>query len=200
MRKPALALLCGVLLLTGVRGRAQTPEAPFGLRFGSTRAEVLTLIGTYRETQPGYFEARQVPAADPAFEAYGLVVSPTTGLCKVMAVGRDVAVALDGSALKQAFADTARALDARYGLHETFDYLRPGSLKRESDDWTEALMTRERVLAATWTPTGAAGLAAVTLEAMASTPSVGYLEVHFESPTFASCRDELAHARRAAIR
>ena len=199
LKKPLIFLVLGILTLSVLHGSAQEQAAPFGLRMGTPRTEVLALVGNYSESQPGFLHVRNVPRTSPDFEAYGLIVSPTLGLCKILAVGRDLELNASGDNLKEAFAETARALDEEYGRHELYDYLKPGSLLKNPDDWTIALVKTQRVLAGTWTPAPSSGLGSILLETVAPSASVGYLELHFEGRTFGACKEELAHARRSAL-
>jgi len=191
-----ITAMCVCLALADVHGISQDHAAPFGLRMGMPREAVLSRVSGYRESQPGFLQVRDVPEKDPRFEGYGLVVSPSRGLCKIMAVGKDIPLNPSGDGLKALFAQLMLTLDGQYGEHELFDFLKPGSPLPGSEHWAEALAKHDRVLSGTWTPSPDTGLASVLLESIASGPTVGYLELHFEGPDFTECRDELARSQR----
>ena len=198
VKRPIILIACALSTISTLHAFAQN-DAPFGLRMGTARDEVLRVVGSYRETQPGFFQVLDVPEKDADFEGYGLVVSPTMGLCKIMAVSKDVPLNASGDRLKDTFAKIAASLDERYGKHEIFDYLKAESFWKGSENWSMALAKRDRVLAGTWTPPASTGLGSVLLESVASKPDVGYLELHFESENFLACRDELAKSQRTAF-
>ena len=171
---------------------------PFGLRIGMSRAEVEKLRG-YKGPQAGQSLAFVTPPQPhPDFESYGVVISPTQGLCKVIAIGRDITLNSFGDQLKTAFAETSRALEEKYGKPQVFDYVQSGSIWKEREDWAMSLAKEERTLAAMWEKPGS-DLGGVLLESIASNSHTGYLRLSYESPTFSACKDEVTKAQRSVF-
>ena len=170
-------------------------DGPFGLRMGLSRDQLVALIGRHTEPVHGMLQTVTVPKKQPDIESYAVVVSPTHGVCKIMAAGKDLKLDLFGDSLKSAFEEAATALDQKYGNREMYDYLAPSSIWREPADWSMSLAKQERVLAASWEPASTTGIAFVMLEAIAQSSTVGYLRLHYDSPSFARCKAELTLAR-----
>ena len=130
-------------------GQGEAPT-PFGLRFGMPRAEIEKLAGYKAPTSGQTVAIVDPPQPHPDFVAYGVLASPTHGLCKVVAVGKTLQLNSFGDQIKAAFEETAKSLEGRYGKFKRADFLKTGSIWNEPDDWSMALAKEERSLAAMW--------------------------------------------------
>ena len=88
MKKLLVALTAGVALI-----RPSTCYAgPFGFNYGETRSEVIAAVGA-SHVKPGHIkEALILDTAHklhPNFVSYDLIFSPTKGLIKIIALGKE---------------------------------------------------------------------------------------------------------------
>src|SRR5262245_32212432 len=91
---------------------AQAERAmPFGLQMGMTKAQ-LGLVESARPVAPGMYKLTTVPKPHPEFESYLVQVAPTTGLCFVKAIGKDISTNVYGSDLKRKYEDMRDQLGA----------------------------------------------------------------------------------------
>ena len=178
-----------VLAIAGVA--ATGTDSPFGISMGMPRADVLPLIGDYREVTPGMLRTDRVPNGQAELESYAVIVSDTHGVCKIMAVGKDLPLEAAVGGLRNAFDAAATRLDEQFGRRETYEYTRPRFMSHANVEPREP----QTVLAASCSPSGRE-IAHVLLEAVASNSRFGYLRFHYESPSYSACRRELTQTAR----
>jgi hypothetical protein len=111
---------CAILLTAAVMAHAQE-TGPFGLRMGMSRTELQPLIDkTFQEQSPGVL-AVKVPKPHPDFETYLVIVSPTHGLCRISALGKNISMNSFGDQVKDSFTEMRQVLEGRYGKPEDID-------------------------------------------------------------------------------
>lgn len=200
-----LVLVCLLLAPSGTSAQSVASDSvrPFGLTFGAPREQVARVTNLTPGESPGVFTTERVPNAHPDFEKYQLVISPSYGLCKIIAIGKDVETSAYGAEVLSAFDRLKTALQEKYGEPQAYNHLRPGSIWDKSRDWMMSLRQKERTLAAFWTRGHIPGLAppvqAIGLTAHALTPSKGYVTLAYESANFDPCLDEISRARNNAL-
>jgi hypothetical protein len=160
---------------------------------GMSRTELQPLIDkTFQEQSPGVL-AVKVPKPHPDFETYLVIVSPTHGLCRISALGKNISMNSFGDQVKDSFTEMRQVLEGRYGQPEVFDYLKVGSIWKDADDWAMALSEEERTLAAVWKS------ANVILQAKALDRRTAYLTIIYDGPQFLACREELRKASSSVL-
>lgn len=194
------ATLIALIMFAGAARLSAQDDGPFGLRMGMTKGEVQKAMGAMKEGQPGRFLAPTPPKKHPGFETYVLMISPSHGLCKIVAVGVNVPLNSFGDRLKDQFKDINTALTEKYGEPKTFDYLKAGSVWKDADDWAMALVQEERTLASFWdTPNAPGGVVNVVLSAKALDSRTGYLSLAYESASTKECFAEVTKSERSVF-
>ena len=176
---------CFILSIAGLTAAGE--DSSYGISMGMPRADVLRAIGSYREITPGMLRTERVPEGHDELESYAIIVSNSHGVCKIMAVGKDVPLNASVGGLRTAFEAAAARLDEQFGRRETYDYALPRLMRHAGVEPRHA----QPVLAASWSPSGS-NIAHVLLEAVGSSPHLGYLRFHFESGSYPACRRELS--------
>ncbi len=191
MRKSTLFLL---LLSLSLPCLGQS--GPFGFEKGMTKAQIISLVGQKavdkRNSAGDRLVVMTAPKANAAFATYMLLVSPTEGLLRVVALGRPIMAGDDGAELKSAYQDLLKSLTDQYGAPaSTIDTCRgPKALCGRSDNWMMALMGKQRTLASAWTaevPTKAmrdSGVHAIAIQAQAPSLTNGFVSCDFELEGF----------------
>ena len=174
---------------------SQTTAEPFGLKFGTSYAEMKKLIPGLKESgQAAIYRSATVPKPYPEFESYSFGITPTVGLCWISGVGKTIEHDPFGSTTRSNFASLRDALAWKYGEPEVADSLEVGSIWKGADDWAMALYKEERVLEANW-PRGddplGFGLYSIELVVEGLSMSSTYLTLSYWGENFPSCRDEL---------
>jgi hypothetical protein len=169
---------------------------PFGLKKGMTNAQ----LGATELSKPGFYKLVQVPKPHPDFEAYIVQVGPTTGLCWVKGVGKNVSTSVYGSELKVAYNDLRDQVGATYGQYEEMDFLRAGSIWDEPKDWTMAMLKKERYLMSTW-KTGILkpGLKMVGVNVSVLSRDTGFVNVEYYFDNHPQCEQELKAAKGSVL-
>ena len=128
----------------------------------------------------------------PDFESYSLLFSQKNGLCKILAIGKDIKSGDSGSEVKSAFNSLDESLSKKYGKGKKYDFT---SSKYESPEyWMMYLLKKNRTLDKFWMKkygsTLLNNLSAIALNANASDMSTGYLTLSYEFENFSDCVDE----------
>jgi hypothetical protein len=165
---------------------AQETSGPFGLRRGMTQEQVIQIVGNgaVKETKGDTLVLLTVPKPHPDFELYSLIFSPTDGLLKVMAIGKDISTNGFGEAVRSSFREIRNALLQTYGKpNPDLDFVRAGSIWKEPEDWMMGLRKDERYLESAWQEEKLPlpnQIHVIVLEAKALSTEKGFLELSYE--------------------
>lgn len=165
---------------------------PFGLSFGMSESAVKVLVGTLTGEAPGLRAAGRVPRPNQNFTIYMLGISPTVGLCRIVALSPEIPINDFGDPIKARFQQVSDQLTARYGKSFTYsDALRTGSIWNDPNDWAMALAKDERELSRRWfRPAGFSDLVAIALQAEGVSRNSARLALIYEGPQVSTCTAE----------
>lgn len=168
-----------------------TYDGPFGLKMGLTPTEVKAVIPSLEERDqgPGTYRSDSVPMPHPDFESYLLLFSAQSGLCKIMAIGKDISSGDTGFEVRSAFDDLDKAVTGKYGKGKKYDFT---SERYDSPEfWMMYLLKKNRTLAKIWSEKDGSALTgdleSISLEAKASDMSTGYLVLRYEFQNMSDC-------------
>ena len=156
---------------------------PFGFKLGMTRAQVIALVGagSVREDRGDLLILSTAPEPNPDFDTYGVSISLSAGIARVVAISKSIETNGYGEELKEQFRATRKVLENQYDSAETFELVRPGSTWRAPKDWMMSLAMDERVLTSIWI---VPGKAIITLDAFASSEHRGFVGIQYQFPNF----------------
>jgi len=169
-------------------------SGPFGIQMGMSINE-LEQFGkvTKTEIQGGtVYVLEKPPKTHPDFERFSVMATPATGVCRIVAGGRNVETNVYGNGLRARFDAVQDGLKGKYGEQRLFDFLQGGSIWREANEWMRALRKKERVLQAIWLEKNGAtltdNLSGVLLDAIADSDNAGHLVLTYEFKNVDACR------------
>lgn len=180
----------------------QAPElpagnGPFGLEAGLSKDLIERMTGqllTLRDEAQSLYMLESPPKPNDAFEQYGLVISPTVGLCQIRAIGRTINTNDYGHQVRDAFDNLQSALTTAYGKPKVLDALMPGSIWKDSRDWMMSLHKKDRSLIAEWKSTQSAPLKSdvksITMVARAQGSDKGYVVAQYSFANDPTCEAE----------
>jgi len=173
------------LFIVGLIG-SPVNAGPFGLTMGMSKSEIDNACGVIAEPlegSPCLFYTETVPKPHSAFEGYALLVPPSTGLCQIRAISKDVHTSSHGLQLRTQFEALREALVKKYGACDELDTLLTGSIWNEPEDFMMGLLKRERFLRAEWDfrPNSESNseIARITLGAEAKSRDTGWLLLQY---------------------
>ncbi len=181
-------------------------DGPFGLDAALTKKNIEDMTGqtlVASETSTNLYFAKNLPKENSNFESYGLVISPKVGLCQIRAIGKTINTDSYGIELKSAFEDLKSSLDSIYGKGEKEDFLLPGSIWKEPQDWMMGLYKKERIYMAEWKSGKDAmkknSLTYIGMGIRSVNSSSGFvlLEYHFNNDS--SCQEEMKNAKKSSL-
>ena len=183
--------------------RPQLGTGPFGLPMGTTLAQLASFGPTEESDAKGFYKLRTVPKPHEDFETYIVAVSEKQGLCKIMAIGKDVSTSAQGYELRSAFESLDKILLEKYGDRKNFDFLNAGSIWDEPKDFMMGLVKKERTLSSYWDQSQGSHFTdhvnAITLETTALHSDVGYLQLRYEFENTKACLEEIAKKTNSSL-
>lgn len=181
-------------------------EGPFGLEAGLSKKNIEDMTG--EDLKPvvnstNLYTSESLPKQNADFEAYGLLISPKAGLCQIRAIGKNVDTDSYGIALKSKYEELSDSLSSIYGKADKNDFLLPGSIWKEPQDWMMALNKKERFLSAEWKGTKGAplknNLRSVSVEVRANGSSKGYIFLQYDFSNSDICKSEIEGAKQSSL-
>lgn len=166
-------------------------DGPFGLKMGLSPAEVKAAVPSLEESDQGagIYRSVSVPVPHPDFESYSLLLSQKSGLCKIVAIGKDIQSGDTGFEVRSAFDALDKAITSKYGKGKKYDFT--SERYDSSEFWMMHLLQKNRTLAKIWSKEEGSSLtnnlSAIALEAGASDMSTGYLVMRYEFQNMPDC-------------
>jgi len=178
MKKRYFIVLALVLLLSSQILTA----GPFGLEMGMSLDGLKALGVNPTMIATGYYKVNPL-SPHPEFEEYIVRMDATEGVFWIKAIGKDISDSGYGFSTKSKFSETEQALSSAYGAGEMEDFLFPGSIWDELDDWMMSLRQDERFYLKKWEKADgtaiANGILSIYLAANATSSSKGYLILEY---------------------
>lgn len=165
---------------------------PLGLSKGMTLQE-LKKQGTFAPSnEPFIYTAKKIANGHPDFESYTVIVTPEQGLCKMQALSKDIETSSFGTELESKYQTLTNALSEKYGTPtKNYDFLRAGSIWKDSQDWMMGLLKKERTLTAFWINEGNTNfpdsIKSIKVETVALSGSKGYIILGYEFDNLSEC-------------
>jgi hypothetical protein len=122
-----LYLLTTMLAVSTLSAQLQSVETlgPFGFHRGMTRNEVIQLVGEGAinavNSKDDALSLTTAPKPHPSLARYSLLISPSSGLLKIIATTDTIQTDRFGDEVKLVYNELLRALEAKYG-HPTKEY------------------------------------------------------------------------------
>ena len=188
-----LKKIVAVLFLLSILFVTEALAGPFGLEKGMSLKDI---GGKPEKVSHGLYKLSSVSKPHSAFEAYVVRIAPKGGLYWIKAIGKEIATSTYGMELKSAFSEMEKKLGATYGKHKTMDFLMPGSIWNEPNDWMMGLIKKERVLAAIWEKSKGSSLPSdiesIVLFVKPTNRDKGYIAIEYSFINKNTCEAKLA--------
>ena len=187
-----------------VRSSASVSAAgPFGISMGLSKSGVESIVGaplTEMDGQSNLFATTTPPRPHPSFGNYVVKILPTAGVCQIRGIGVTIRSSSHGVEIQRAFSDLATMVGDTYGEYQEVDFLLPGSIWDEPEDWMMALRQNERQLQAVWDEdegsTLSNGITSIILGASSLSGSQGYLILQYTFENEELCESEEKQQQR----
>lgn len=196
----AVALLC--VLGGKLQAQQSTPTQPFGLRFGTSLADVRAELRATPFTSRfnGWFRLDAVPAPSGRFTSFQLFVSPKSGLCRIVAISPRIESGPEGTEAQRAFSAVRDSLDGEYGAHTLMENVVSNPQSIAADEWMRSILLGERTLRAIWYQDSnqfPSELGGVSLKLAAPSSRAAELILNIDHKDHHRCLDEVIEAERA---
>lgn len=179
---------------------------PFGLHFGMSKKQLETATGGNFKSNgvEGLYKSISVPLPNSSFEMYTFVITEKHGLCKITAVGKNIQTNSFGNQVISEFQAIETALIKKYGKNKNFNYLKSGSIWKDSNDWMMGLLKEERELVSFWDEEESGhklvdGINAIQLKAHALNSGTGFLKLVYESTAYTDCAESIRSVSNSSL-
>ncbi|SUC36189.1 Uncharacterised protein [Providencia rustigianii] len=183
------------------------PESgPFGFKMGLTKQNIEDMTGAdvklVREEENLYIVTKS-PKRNSSFDSFGLVISPTVGLCQIRAIGKNIKNNSHGYPIRDEFNSLVKSLESIYGKPKQTDILISGSIWTEPQDWMTAVYKEERFLTANWNnqtePMKDNDISDIGVEVRADSRSNGFLFLQYTFSNEKECLSEAEAAKKSSL-
>lgn len=182
------------ILAASLLAPLQSHSQQFGLNMGESTSQVKARGVILKPRSRYVFSASSLPSGISLFDDYRLIITPKSGLCKIIAWISRITDSPNGVSTRAKYDSLYRALSAKYGNSKSFDYLMPSSTLNDSSEWMKSLLQKERTLAAFWDEDEGSrlpsNLQAISIRAYASSSSTSMIAVSYEFTNVKSCFSE----------
>lgn len=166
---------------------------PFGTEMGINLSE-MKKIGVIESTnRPFVYSSKSMIKGYSDAEIYYFVITPNSGLCKISVATIDVTSSSYGTELARKFNDIKSALADKYGSPtSSYDFLKHGSIWKDSNEWMMALLKKERSLSSFWLNKNLDNnIQSISINAIALNNNKGYIAFDYEFTNHSECLIEL---------
>lgn len=173
---------------------APSYDGPFGLKMGLSRDQLKSIIPSAQETQKERFiwTSNSVPIPHPNFDSYLFGFSEKSGLCSIVAIGKEIKSSNTGDDIKVKFSAIDEALSKKYGKGVGFDFV--SNQHSSPEFWMLELFQKNRTLAKSWHKDEGSKLPeellGIEIQAHADNISSGYISIRYEFINITDCSNE----------
>lgn len=174
-------------------------SGPFGLKMGMSLEQI---SNEYELLSHGIYRLISVPKPHSEFESYIVRVSPTHGLYWIKAIGKTIVTSSHGIELRLTFDRMIEKLQVSYGEVSIKDFLLPGSIWGDSNDFMMGLIQKERNLYALWDKTNLSDkndLMTLFLGANAVDRNSGYIALEYSFNNESVAESDLSQAEDSSL-
>lgn len=182
--------LCVMALLLTANAYCQPWGGPFGLKMGLTYSQLKAIDPGIEKVEKNehMFWMTKVPTPHRDFKEYLMILSPSSGLAKVLAISNTIYSNGYGIQLKDDYQRIHSVLVEKYGSYDEYDFVKHESIWQEDKHFMMALSLEERVLNCYWNlgyrASANNNIAYVVLEALANDSTKGYIRMTYEFTNF----------------
>jgi hypothetical protein len=165
---------------SGSESASTVGNGPFGLSKGLRKEDIDIQM---MEVKQCFYKAESLPKKHSAFQYYILQITPVQGLSMIKPIGNPVYTSAYGIELRRDFETMKEKLEKLYGRAEIMDFMMKDSIWSEPRDWMQALINKERHLAALWDNKKVnslpSDLESIYLYAAAEDTNTGYIVIEY---------------------
>lgn len=173
-------------------------NGPFGIEMGSK----LSNLGKSEPLpKAGMFEIKEVGRPDPEMESVLVEAYPTSGVCQIRGIGRDLQNDGAGSSGRAAVEQLAEALRTKYGAGKKLDSCSGGDVACESEFFMMTLRQGERYYGYSWENLKGRSdhIGSIYLALSASDSSTTYPVVEYHSDKTTECKAAAAKLKASSL-
>jgi hypothetical protein len=197
----------------GAQGEASLAAVPKRLISGTTSAAADGAFGiamgqsvddlNATAVEAGWYKTTSPPKPHRLFPEVVVQATPKQGVCFVKGVGENFNSDSFGSEVRSRMNTVAEQIALKYGQPTTTDFLMPGSIWNEPDDWMMGLLKGERFYTISWDSKGNTGslrsLRSIALVVSATSSDTAWIGLEYYFKNEDNCDREIAQMEAASL-
>ena len=117
---------------------------------GETKKDISNKGITLKDDGNYWYTTKDLPKGNSKLTEYDLLITPKSGLCKIVGYTDTIYSNSFGNQLISEFEFFENALNKKYGNGEKYDFVKSGSIWDEEKYWMMGLYQKERYLTSIW--------------------------------------------------
>jgi len=162
---------------------------------GETKKDISNKGVTLKDDGNYWYTTKDLPKGNSKLTEYDLLITPKSGLCKIVGYTDTIYSNSFGNQLISEFEFFENALTKKYGSNEKYDFAQRDSIWNNTQYWMMGLLKKERYLQAFWNKESGSNLPQnniknITVKATATRSDEGYISLGYEFLNIKECMSE----------
>tara|TARA_Y100001978_G_scaffold147340_1_gene132347 strand:+ start:504 stop:1097 length:594 start_codon:yes stop_codon:yes gene_type:complete len=183
-----------VPILIAISFPLEVLSGQFGLEVGESIESIKNKGVKLQKAENYWYYTRNLPTGNSKLKTYALLVTPKSGLCKIIANTKPTYSNMFGDQLIKEFEFFETALGKKYGKSKEVNYLKSGSIWNRGKDWMMGIKRKERYLRAIWSREYGSNLPSyiygILLDTEVRKLDEGLISIHYEFTNKDKCIEE----------
>ena len=162
---------------------------------GETKEDISNKGVSLKDDGNYWYTTEEVPKGNSKLTKYDLLITPKSGLCKIVSYTDTMYSNSFGGQIISEFEFFEKALTKKYGQNQKYDFVQRGSIWNDTQYWMMGLFKKERYLQAFWNKKSGSNLPQnnlmnVSVNASATSNDEGYIYLIYEFLNIDECISE----------
>jgi len=152
---------------------------------GETKKDISNKGVSLKDDGNYWYTTEELPKGNSKLTKYDLLITPKSGLCRILSHTDIMYSNSFGNQLKSEFEFFEKALTKKYGDNEKYDFVQSGSIWNDTQYWMMGLLKKERYLTAFWNKEIGSNLPQnniknISVNTIATSSEEGYISLNYE--------------------
>ena len=170
-------------------------SSQFGLNMGETKEDISNKGVSLKDDGNYWYTTEELPKGNSKLTKYDLLITPKSGLCRILSHTDIMYSNSFGNQLKSEFEFFEKALTKKYGDNEKYDFVKTDSIWDDTKYWMMGLLKKERYLTAFWSKKNGSNLPQnniknISVNTIATSSEKGYISLNYEFLNINECASE----------
>ena len=162
---------------------------------GETKKDISNKGVSLKDDGNYWYTTEELPKGNSKLTKYDLLITPKSGLCRILSHTDIMYSNSFGNQLKSEFEFFEKALTKKYGDNEKYDFVKRDSIWNDTNYWMMGLLKKSRYLTAFWSKKNGSNLPQnniknISVNTIATSNDEGYISLNYEFLNIDECASE----------